>query len=1449
MSDREDNGEAVESSSVVNGGPEVEEQVSAIQPIIVRLPSPTHPRTLPKGSKENGYSTLTILPQPNETIQELKLAINEWIGGYWLGPYALRIPQTGTAITNGDAPNGHTEKKKGDVKTEICPGERLSDYLEVGDVFIHHAEGEERVLEVVREPYTDFTARQTVLRLIEVISPAGTTSNRLSTPAALSPATSIYESIRDGVSAAEPVYEEVEVALAGKKGKGKKEIMKVKREAPEKAHAFADWTERGSAVSLANLPMSQPAVDTLPCVKSIQMSPFNPPPAHLRQKGHQLYLQVTTLEGDVLTLICSSRGWFVSKSNVNRFDAAPRDSSPPSHSLLDLLHSQSPLFSERLALLPPLSAEPPKLEPITTVPIPQSEPAYPWLVSLPKSPEAEILRTQMAYLHTGATTAEGLDCARDWNEEIQGVRELPRATMQERVVREKIAQKTWAEFTSASVRSVLAVARGDVPPLNPNEEARAHMFLHSNIFITKAVDSIDAYSHVGGDAAAHVNHAKDAVGVKLLNKLDVDGVSMLGHTVVDWEGERWVCQSVLPGIFGRRISDEEKEIEGQTEEKKEDTDGKEWINVNGSPQNSADGEEAVAADDKEEPNPLIIYGYDSETSSIVHYDAVTHKLMRKIADAYHLAPHNISDGEGVEREFYASADVKGLKGMDGRRYLLDLPRLMPVDVEFLQKDLEGPAINGGEAGKYPHRVVLLRPELVETYWESELKRWARGVVAEQAKSETESAEQVEPKKEEAVAEIDEDKSTEDLAPAASSFASQRAEAEKPLPTAIDSEELKNFELRFNPDAFVDLPPSKDDEAPKQEPLIDEAQPAVKAVRDASVFLRSVAIPALALDVLTGATTGIMDGASLSRIMHARGINIRYLGYVLDRIGTFSQGSDGQPRGELGHLDAFRRIVKQELVFRASKHVLRRLVSELSSEHVPAAVSHFLNCLLGTAFNPSPKASFEAITLDSDEPTPAYVELTPESLRAELISEIQTRYRWTMSELDLSDVRKTQLLRELAMRTAFQLVQRDYAFEQTGEVDGHASEEDKTVAKKDKKDKKVKIKAKSCVRTTTFEPEDVVCWVPVVKSTSPGCSVAEEIFDAGRATINRGSVELGLDFLLESVQIYENVHQFIHPEVASIYNQYASTIHQLARLKIAQVAQAAAQGDGSEADQPLGIDITTALKLQRQAVIIAERTLGVWHAETISYYFNLAMLENLDGNVQASLRYLRHVMDGWEVIYGKGHPETATVLSNAAIILQSLPDPSLSLTLLTQSHALTVELFGDAHLQTAQSMHQLTQAHFLSNDVPAALASATEALAIFEKRLGADHAQTKEASKNVELLKAVVEGFERQKTAVEEQKKRQLERLHAAQARVGSSAARKRLGSGILNGSVGNSTSTGATGTSNAQQVVSEETSRIGERGHLDVDELVRFIQGSPAKTSSTRGSKGLRGKRRTGAKR
>ena len=593
----------------------------------------------------------------------------------------------------------------------------------------------------------------------------------------------------------------------------------------------------------------------------------------------------------------------------------------------------------------------------------------------------------------------------------------------------------------------------------------------SNIFITRAIDCIDTYAHVGGDAAAHISHAKDAAMVKLLNKTDVDGLYLLGHAVIDWQGERWVCQSVLPGIFSRKLG--EKEEEAETKE--------DWVKVGDSPK--------PPTEEKEEPelaeNPLIVYGLDSEITSTVHWDAGSHKLMSKLATALRLAPHQVQDGKGDSHEFYASAEVKALKGTDGRRYLLDLPRLMPVDVEFLEKDLNG-AVIGGEGEAYPHRVVLLRPELLELYFDSEFKRWARKLAAEHQPAEK--------KEQDSGAETGvTPASAEDASPAVEAAAAAKAEQEQPLDMEAFGEKIKQFDLRFNPDAFVDMPHPRSVAVDEQEQpyipstITDESDPAIKAVRDASVFLRTMSIPALTLDVMMGNITGLADGASLTRAMHARGINMRYLGYLAQSIQQFAAGSKEESTEVKGYLASFNTIVEKEMILRASKHVLRSLVKGLAPEYVPCAVSHFLNCLLGAEFADSPKAVYQPLGLGADEPEPAYVSLTIASLRERIVAEIAKRFRYSLPVDTVRDVRKRQLMRELAMRCGFQLAQRDYAFTSADvQVNGDSDGE-----KKSKKDKTKQVVA---ARTTTFLPEDVLTLVPVLKTTAPTVSSYYNITD-------------------------------------------------------------------------------------------------------------------------------------------------------------------------------------------------------------------------------------------------------------------------------------------------------------------------------------------------------------------
>jgi len=60
-------------------------------------------------------------------------------------------------------------------------------------------------------------------------------------------------------------------------------------------------------------------------------------------------------------------------------------------------------------------------------------------------------------------------------------------------------------------------------------------------------------------------------------------------------------------------------------------------------------------------------------------------------------------------------------GDDGRRYLFDLYRLNPIDIEFLENECEDK--EGNNLPRYPHKLTLFRPELVESYWDHKSRLW------------------------------------------------------------------------------------------------------------------------------------------------------------------------------------------------------------------------------------------------------------------------------------------------------------------------------------------------------------------------------------------------------------------------------------------------------------------------------------------------------------------------------------------------------------------------------------------------------------------------------------------------------------------------------------------------------------------------------------------------------
>ncbi|KAF1832879.1 hypothetical protein BDW02DRAFT_404834 [Decorospora gaudefroyi] len=1124
-------------------------------------------------------------------------------------------------------------------------GQRINDYVELSDVAGLKADS---TLTLIEDPYTEKEARLHVIRVRELIGAAGDRTDAL-----------------HGIMAGLSLHDTVGLDQAGKP-----------KEDGSEQSPLADYDFKASGAVENLLPPPHEAAPKT--IKSIAVSPWNPPPYHLRSKGHLIYLVVTTNENEQHHVTGHVSGFYVNKSSNASFDPFPRQApkAKQAHSLLTLLEELSPSFRSSFQELLEHNA---KKELLTIFQLSNAIPANPWLVPAPTSSltphQPDLARTQESYLISGVENTETL---RDWNEEFQSTREMPKEAVHDRVFRERLTSKLFADYNDAATRGAMLVARGEIAPLNPTEAKDAQIFVYNNIFYSFGADGVGTFGAEGGDEAARVAVGKDVIGVRAVNNLDIPNLFTSGTVVVDYQGKRIVGQSIVPGIFKQRDPGEHQIDYGAVE-------GKE-----------------IVADDK----------------SFV-------PLFEQLSKALRVKRHPVWDKDNARHELEGSVETKGLIGTDGRRYALDLYRLTPLDVAWTEAYWTEPGKEGEPKPKnkdYPHRMATLRPELVESYGRLKLREYVKNELAKKPKK-GETVAEKEEKEEETSSEEESDESEED-----SDDSEEEADAEKKAKTkklskaekkavkkatkeskgnAEDSEQdrvdISGFSFALNPDVFSGQNPQSDED--KKEWAQDEAE-----VRAACEHLSAEVIPRLVQELKEGEAGFPMDGQSLGNLLHKRGVNIRYLGKIAELADTPDQ-----------RLQALKRLVFQEMIARGFKHFANSKLRNVPAPFAAAAAAHLLNCLLGADVSAKPVAecdnSFKAMYPEADF---SFEKLTPETLKKEVIAQVALRYRYDLGESWIEPGKELQLLREVSLKLGLQLESKQYAFTKEAFANIAAAEKPATPqanGHSTASSKKKKNKTTPPVRTAsptvnlppqTFHADDVLNIVPVIKEASPKSLLAEEALEAGRMSVAQDQKELGQELLLESLQLHEQIYGVLHPEVAKAYHTLSNLLYNLE-------------------------DKVSALELAHKAVIVSERTLGLDHADTVLAYLNLGLFEHASGNTKAALIYVRHALELWKIIYGADHPDSITTLNNAAVMLQGMKQYHESRVWFEASLAICEDVSGKSSINTATLLFQTAQALALDKDMRGAVNRMRESYNIFKEVLGAEDRNTKEAESWLEQL--------------------------------------------------------------------------------------------------------------------
>lgn len=1184
-------------------------------------------------------------------------------------------------------------------------GKRINDFVELSEVPGLKADS---VLTLVEDPYTEKEARMHVIRVRELVGAAGDRTDAL-----------------HGVMAGLSLHDTI----------GLDESGKPKEDGPEQSPLSDYDFQAAGAVKKLLPPPQEPAPKT---IKSISVSPWNPPPYHLRQKGHLLYLLVTTNEGEQHQVTSHVGGFYVNKSSNAKFDPFPRQApkAHSAHSLLTLLEDISPSFSSSFKALLEHNS---KRELLTFFQLSNAIPANPWLVPPPNSShtthQADLARTQESYLIAGVENTETL---RDWNEEFQSTREMPKDAVQDRVFRERLTSKLFADYNDAATRGAMLVARGEIAPLNPTEAKDAQIFVYNNIFYSFGADGVGTFSTEGGDEAARVAVGKDVVGVRAVNNLDIQGLFTSGTVVVDYLGKRIVGQSIVPGIFKQRDPGEHQIDYGAVE-------GKD-----------------IVADDK----------------SFV-------PLFETLSKALRVKKHPVWDKDNVRHELEGSVETKGLIGTDGRRYALDLYRLTPLDVSWVEQHWSEPNEDGKpkSADKdYPHRMATLRPELVESYGRLKLREYVKNELAKKA-------EKGEKAKSEAKEESTESKDDKEEGKEESKDES-KDEAEAEEQERVD---ISGFQFALNPDVFCGQHPQSDED--KEEWAKDEAE-----VRAACDHLLTEVIPRLIQELKEGDVGFPMDGQSLSLLLHKRGVNIRYLGKVAEL------ADQEDPR-----LQALKRLAVQEMITRGFKHFANSKLRNVAAPFTAACVAHLLNCLLGSEVNAKPVAESDAsLKTMYPESDFSFEKLTPDTLKKEILAQVALRYRYNLDKTWFEPSKRMQLLREVSLKLGLQLESKEYAFTKEAAANGTAPEAtaapatngNATTSSKKKKNKNTTPpRAESpavSLPVQTFHADNVLNIVPVVKEASPKSLLAEEALEAGRMSVAQNQKELGQELLLESLSLHEQIYGVLHPEVARVYHTLSNLLFNLE-------------------------DKASALELAHKAVIVSERTLGVDHPDTVLNYLNLALFEHAVGNTKAALTYVRHALELWKIIYGPDHPDSITTINNAAVMLQSMKLYHESRVWFDASLNICEEVSGKNSINTATLLFQLSQALALDRDMRGAVNRMRESYNIFNTVLGPEDRNTKEAENWLEQLT---------QSAVTQAKQQQIQELAKGRLR------RVQIGRNTLRPQA----SIGQTVESAAAPRQRPGAGRVDQRS---IDELLRYIEGDSAKTTPKKRGPTTNPKRRT----
>ncbi len=934
-----------------------------------------------------------------------------------------------------------------------------------------------------------------------------------------------------------------------------------------------------------------------------------------------------------------------------------------------------------------------------------------WLVPMPHSSEASVTNVAKpipSHNHDLSRSEEeignnfGIDfrngAARDWNEEIQLAREMPIETIDQRIERARMIHKTLCDFADAAAAGVKGIFSGQISAMNPNEEARAHVYLHNNIFFSRTIDSgVDTFKITRGDKCARKSASRDAACVGMLHKLDNPDINTLATVLVDYLGTRMVCQSIVPGIllgekthqilYGAVEAASPLKCDEGFHKKIENTLGKAFM---------------IAT--RKVPRMLLKDEVaQEEKDGKITPDASKEKLQE--------APECI--------DYFGSIELKGIRGSDCRDYCLDTTRLTPRDANWVSKE------NGGTGNweKFDSSlavnldddewiVAVSRQELIARFTNFKMREFIKS--KKDAKSiQNEGAH-------------DENTDTD--------TGSRRKEEEE--------EYLKSLRVNLN----VFLPHFKKIENTDREAFL-QMQKDEELVREIACYLWDSILPQITRDVRDAQGQIPIDGKSLTNFLHERGVNCRYMGR-LAKLACEEEDADEQEEQDLinGKIKTLRRrsmpscwleLLECEMVSRAAKYVLDGylLQSGGSAAYQPSkVVASFLSALVCSS---EESAADTEKRLNEDNENAEENQITffdgcADNLHfrsrgevwIDIESEVQRRFMYNLKIFNRTDSKSARraslvsLLRRVCQRSGIRLFAKNYA------IGG---------------------KGLTSLSSYPIAADDVAAILPTIKHAAHDGREGFVSCRNGAAAANAY-----LHIVLEDAHnTYEAAHMLLNERKFSLaleYSQEATNLYQ----RITDTAL--------HAKVLKCMEITTLILFQAEeremavanaakALAISMQIGGFDNSDVVSAHQTYAHILLKNGHLTSSIKNMRAVLYLAQLLGGVHHVELSALYQKIGSIYDEVGNVSVA------SHFLMTAMSRKNNDRVIQGVlaKQLAAIYSKIGQWPGAVEMEKQAYSIFRITLGEGHEYSQHSKKTLEHY--IKDATEKGKAIAAKEKKR------------------------------------------------------------------------------------------------